>query len=659
MKRLSLRLDQLAVNPAINPRHGQNDDVSDLVAQIRANGFSDAIWVRPAPTKGKAKKGSETYEVIDGSRRLRALRLLAKELKITTIPCDCFEADDGRARELALAANVTRSDLSPADEAQAFASLKLGGMAASEIATRFAVPERRVLQRIALGTLAPAILDALRGGEINIETAQAFTLTTARERQQKIFADLKKKHHLYAHYVRNAIKGEDGIAASDGRVKLVGIDAYAAAGGTINVDLFGDGTSLTDAKLLDRLFAEKTEQMIQALKADGWSWAKLLHEVGYDNTSWEYPRVAPRGTLDETRELKQQRQKIEAEIKASRKERDALDEKGQNGELDMREEERLGDLEEHLAALDEQLSELNTPPYTDAQKAKYGAIIHVRRDEFAVLLGRKTIAEGKADEKKAAARHAQGRNAGDLEDDDAGDDGVTGDGLSNSPAEATGPAYSETVMQLLLVAARNDCKLALAMKPAMAARLGLAARVFGLFRGSGSPFIAAWQGESGGPEFYGLLERTRTLFDGCENFAGVVARLETMEPEAVASVDAVVTAAQLKFQSLKDPDVRAVMDMVEPVVGSEGFTVDADFLARLNREQLSLIAVELGAEVPKGKKPDMISALLPLIAAAGWVPAPLRTASHYAASPPATTEDSLLADDSEVMPEADSEREAA
>ncbi len=68
MQRIHLQLDQLVVNPAINPRHASDDDVGDLVAQIKANGYTDAILVRPL---GNADNAFQ-FELIDGSRRNRA-----------------------------------------------------------------------------------------------------------------------------------------------------------------------------------------------------------------------------------------------------------------------------------------------------------------------------------------------------------------------------------------------------------------------------------------------------------------------------------------------------------------------------------------------------------------------------------------------------------
>lgn len=80
MERLSLHLDQLVINPDINPRHASDAEVGDLVAQIRANGFTDPLWVRPlsqacADAQGLGNIGiTDLYEVIDDAPQAEPLR---------------------------------------------------------------------------------------------------------------------------------------------------------------------------------------------------------------------------------------------------------------------------------------------------------------------------------------------------------------------------------------------------------------------------------------------------------------------------------------------------------------------------------------------------------------------------------------------------------
>lgn len=54
------------------------------------------------------------------------------------------------------------------------------------------------------------------------------------------------------------------------------MDSYAAAGGPVTRDLFGDEDDvyLEDTMLLDKLFAEKLESKAEELRTKGWRWVK-------------------------------------------------------------------------------------------------------------------------------------------------------------------------------------------------------------------------------------------------------------------------------------------------------------------------------------------------------------------------------------------------
>ena len=91
-----------------------------LAASIRQKGLLEPITVRPR---------NERYEIICGERRWRAARLA--ELK--EIECVIREASDEEAFELALVENVQRENLTPMEEAHAFAALAAGGMKQKDI----------------------------------------------------------------------------------------------------------------------------------------------------------------------------------------------------------------------------------------------------------------------------------------------------------------------------------------------------------------------------------------------------------------------------------------------------------------------------------------------------------------------------------------------
>jgi ParB/RepB/Spo0J family partition protein len=610
MDRKLIPLDQLTINPEINPRHASDDDVSDLVAQIRANGFSDALWVRP----GGDVTGDAIYEVIDGSRRLRAMRQVAAEQNLPgdhAVPCDVFDADVARARELALAANITRSDLSPADEAVAFYRLKLSGVDEETIAAHFAVPERRVRQRIAIGQLPAKIIAALRDETIDIKTAEAFTISASPEQQLKVFG---KGQNLNAHQVRQQLT-QKRVSSKDPRVTFVGLEAYAAAGGKSDTNLFADESWLHDEKLLHKLFKAKLDDTVKTLKDEGWSFVKVL-EGNEANSAYRYEQLQPRGKKELSADEEKRLAAIEAEIVKLRKEAAKLVDKRWKSELSEEEDERADALDEKIEALEKELEPLQAKPWTAKQMAECGVIITVpefRGSQYhrEIIEIRKGLMEPRVAAKKKKADKAKKGN------------GKAGE-------EERDTSYAEALEIAMVTAARNATKRAMIEdKLAFTLRAGLAARVGEFLQDFwSSPFEITFVLDEGGPTFVQACKAWRKAFKGCDSFAAIMAKLETMAPEDLQKLDAVITAATFSVDALRNSDAAWVIAQVDPDMSAEGFKIDAEFLSRMNREQLSLTAIDCGIDVPKGKKPDMVAALLPVIIKTGWLPAKLRYPSY-------------------------------
>jgi ParB/RepB/Spo0J family partition protein len=105
-------LGELRPGAAVNPRrHGRKLGLAELVASITANGLLQPLIVRE-PERSLTAGGYErrVYEVIDGNRRLEALRKIHGREPVD-IPCMIVDGDGGeeRLREISLAANVVRA----------------------------------------------------------------------------------------------------------------------------------------------------------------------------------------------------------------------------------------------------------------------------------------------------------------------------------------------------------------------------------------------------------------------------------------------------------------------------------------------------------------------------------------------------------------------
>ncbi|MDR6818761.1 ParB/RepB/Spo0J family partition protein [Neorhizobium sp. 2083] len=263
----AIPLNRLAPSKANVRRVNAAVGVSELADSIEAHGLIHNLTVR------KAKKGR--YEVVAGSRRLAALRLLAQEGRLgedAEIPCNVRDAENDT--ELSLAENVQREPMHVVDEILAYRELVETGMAPETIATRFGQSVITVRQRLKLAGLSPRVLKVLREDGMSIEQARALALSDSHEEQERVWFESlsynRDPRSLRAMLTRDHVRGSDRLA------RFVGLEAYEAAGGGTLRDLFGEDAStfLTDQPLLTRLAMDALEQATEPLKIEGWKWVE-------------------------------------------------------------------------------------------------------------------------------------------------------------------------------------------------------------------------------------------------------------------------------------------------------------------------------------------------------------------------------------------------
>lgn len=239
----------------LNPRQEQESDVSSLAATIRAVGLLHPILVR------HIGDSLESYEVLAGGRRWRAMRLLQSErAEPLQIAASLFDGDETAAREAALAEATTQKPLHPVDEIIAFRDLAAAGRGVAEIAADFGETEAHVRKRLALAGLSTELLDLWRGGEINRDIAQAFAAGGPSEEAQR--AALASELALPARErwslarIRRALRGERVTGEEAlGRFFLADPDrlaVYRAMGGRAEIELFEEETQLFDRAIARR-----------------------------------------------------------------------------------------------------------------------------------------------------------------------------------------------------------------------------------------------------------------------------------------------------------------------------------------------------------------------------------------------------------------------
>jgi ParB family chromosome partitioning protein len=247
---------------------GEPNDATDI-EQLAADIIAQGIYV-PLEVVEEGRLG-----VIAGGRRLLALQLLARandwpdgKLDRKAIPVTVRALEE--AREISLSENVHSVVMNPVDELEAYAAIiadyEKGGEddPAARIlrcARHFGRTERYVEQRLRLAALADEIRAALREGRIGIEAAKAYAQTGDAELQLQVFAAQERQNQHSVAGIRAALAGRI-YRTVDRQVLYVGVQAYVAAGGRLDRDLFmnaDQGEVVLDTALLDRLCIEKGE----------------------------------------------------------------------------------------------------------------------------------------------------------------------------------------------------------------------------------------------------------------------------------------------------------------------------------------------------------------------------------------------------------------
>jgi ParB family transcriptional regulator, chromosome partitioning protein len=157
-----LAVDQIHANPSQPRKRFESEAVSGLAESIKAQGLIQPVVVRPRLEGG--------YELIAGERRWRA----AREAGLETVPAVVRDADNRDSLLLGLVENVAREDLSPIEEARAYAVLiDEFGLSLGEIADRVGKSKPTVSNRIRILELPEDVLAMIARRELTEGHARA------------------------------------------------------------------------------------------------------------------------------------------------------------------------------------------------------------------------------------------------------------------------------------------------------------------------------------------------------------------------------------------------------------------------------------------------------------------------------------------------------
>lgn len=621
-----------------NVRTTPRMSIPELAASISRVGLLQNLIVIAAAD-------GEQYEVVAGDRRLTALKLLAKKKRI---PADaevpCLLVADASARTVSLAENVQRENMHPADQFVAFAALVKEGRPVEDIAADFGVSPLVVQRRLKLANVSPRLLADYRAEAVTLEQLMALAVTDDHAAQEAAFYGAPTWQRGPSALRERLTERE--INATHPLVRFAGLDAYAAAGGSIRRDLFAEGdagTYLTDAALLETLVRDKLDALAEDVHAEGWACVDATPHISHaDRQAFQNaPRQRREPNAREARRiasLQTRLEKIDAELEDAY---DAEDE-GKAGALESRREQ----VAEELQAAEDALQ-----GYAPDVRAVAGAIVTLDREGEAVI-HRGLLREAEAKALRTLQRLRQGFDGAENEagNDDEGED-------TEQPRTA---AMSDRLAQRLSAHRTAALQIEVARHPQVA----LAALVHGMVQtvlqpdayGDGLPLgvrltvqdrlegMAPDWPESPAAVALRTLQQVAggTLpQDSAELFAALLAKsqdeLVQLLAVCVAATVDVVTPRATQRQPGAELAQAVGLDMAawwKPT--AEGYFRHVPKAAIL--EAVSQFAPEHVTRLAKLKKADIANEAERLADGTGWMPAIFRTESPQPAEQDVATE---------------------
>jgi ParB family chromosome partitioning protein len=179
---LEIPVDAIHPNPRQPRRRFEPEAASGLAESVRRQGVIQPLLVRP--------RGIGGYEIVAGERRWRAAREAGRE----TVPAVVRTADDRETLLLGLVENVAREQLTPIEEARAYAvlidefSLSLG-----EVAERVGRSKPSVSNRIRLLELPDDVLGMVERGQLTEGHARAVLAVPDHEGRRRLAREIVRR----------------------------------------------------------------------------------------------------------------------------------------------------------------------------------------------------------------------------------------------------------------------------------------------------------------------------------------------------------------------------------------------------------------------------------------------------------------------------------
>jgi ParB/RepB/Spo0J family partition protein len=233
------------------------EGVKSLAASIDSQGVLHNLVVRP---------NGSGYIVVDGNRRLEALKHLYGDSSANEVPCVIM--NDVNETEVGLHANMMRENMHPLDECDAiYALVSDGEEDFDSVGKRFGQTTKWVKQRISLAELSDKAKEMFRNYDFGIGVAMALTLGD-KDKQDK-FLEAYSGQKLSASWVKNSMVGGK-ISVDRALFDLSDPTPQEVSDLGIESDLFSDERYITNIDVFESYQEHHIHKMIQDFRDEGY-----------------------------------------------------------------------------------------------------------------------------------------------------------------------------------------------------------------------------------------------------------------------------------------------------------------------------------------------------------------------------------------------------
>jgi ParB family transcriptional regulator, chromosome partitioning protein len=179
---LEIPVDAIHPNPKQPRRRFEAEAASGLAESVRRQGVIQPLLVRP--------RGIGGYEIVAGERRWRA----AREAGRASVPAVVRAVDDRETLLLGLVENVAREQLTPIEEARAYAVLiDEFGLSLGDVADRVGRSKPSVSNRMRLLELPDDVLGMVERGQLSEGHARAVLAVPDHEGRRRLAREIVRR----------------------------------------------------------------------------------------------------------------------------------------------------------------------------------------------------------------------------------------------------------------------------------------------------------------------------------------------------------------------------------------------------------------------------------------------------------------------------------